>query len=261
MTGLLEVARVLPRTYAIYRRLVAAARRDRPDVFVAIDFPDFNFLLAERIRRLGVPIVYYISPQLWAWRSGRMKTMRALADRVLVIFPFEEADLQGRRRAGAVGRASAARRDAAAGPEDFLARHGLSTAAADRRAAAGQPPQRGARRSCRISPRRPAYPGPAAASAVRRRPRAAHPRRTARPLRSIDGAPPVVARGHADEVLAIADVALVASGRSPCRRRCTSVRWWWSIASRLSPPARPPVRPRQHLCDGQSGRGAAWSRN
>ena len=90
VTGLLEVARVLPRTYAMFRRLVASARRDRPDVFVAVDFPDFNFRLAAAIRRLGVPIVYYISPQLWAWRPGRMKTMRTLADRVLVIFPFEE---------------------------------------------------------------------------------------------------------------------------------------------------------------------------
>ncbi len=90
VTGLLEVVRLLPRTYRMYRRLVAAARAERPDVFVAIDFPDFNFRLAHSLRRLGVPIVYYISPQLWAWRSGRMKTMRRLADRVLVIFPFEE---------------------------------------------------------------------------------------------------------------------------------------------------------------------------
>ena len=90
VTGLLEVVRLLPRTYRMYRRLVAAARVQRPDVFVAIDFPDFNFRLAHALRRLGVPIVYYISPQLWAWRSGRMKTMRRLADRVLVIFPFEE---------------------------------------------------------------------------------------------------------------------------------------------------------------------------
>jgi len=91
VTGLLEVVRLLPRTYRMFRRLVAAARAHPPDVFVAVDFPDFNFRLAAAIRRLGVPIVYYISPQLWAWRSGRMKTMRALADRVLVIFPFEQA--------------------------------------------------------------------------------------------------------------------------------------------------------------------------
>jgi lipid-A-disaccharide synthase len=91
VTGLVEVARLLPRTYATYRRLVTEARDRRPDVFVAIDFPDFNFRLASAIRRLGVPVVYYISPQLWAWRPGRMRTMKRIADRVLVIFPFEEA--------------------------------------------------------------------------------------------------------------------------------------------------------------------------
>jgi lipid-A-disaccharide synthase len=90
VTGLLEVARVLPRTYAVYRRLIAHAKAERPDVFVAIDSPDFNFFLAKAMRRLGVPVVYYISPQLWAWRPGRMKTMQRIADRVLVIFPFEE---------------------------------------------------------------------------------------------------------------------------------------------------------------------------
>jgi lipid-A-disaccharide synthase len=90
VTGLLEVARVLPRTYAVYRRLIADAEATRPDVFVAIDFPDFNFRVAHQMRRLSVPVVYYISPQLWAWRPGRLKTMRRIADRVLVIFPFEE---------------------------------------------------------------------------------------------------------------------------------------------------------------------------
>lgn len=91
VTGLVEVARLLPRTYAIYRKLVADARANRPDVLVAVDFPDFNFRLAHAVRRMGVPVVYYISPQLWAWRPGRMKTMKRIADRVLVIFPFEEA--------------------------------------------------------------------------------------------------------------------------------------------------------------------------
>jgi lipid-A-disaccharide synthase len=72
------------------RRLIDAARELRPNVFVAIDFPDFNFKLMAALRRLGIPIVYYISPQLWAWRPGRMDTMKAYVDRVLVIFPFEE---------------------------------------------------------------------------------------------------------------------------------------------------------------------------
>jgi lipid-A-disaccharide synthase len=94
VTGLLEVVRLLPKTYATYRQLVAHAREHRPDVFVAIDFPDFNFRLAATVRALGVPVVYYISPQLWAWRPGRMQTMRRIADKVLVIFPFEEAIYQ-----------------------------------------------------------------------------------------------------------------------------------------------------------------------
>ena len=64
VTGLLEVFRVLPRTYATYRSLVRQAKSERPDVFVAIDFPDFNFRLARAVRRLHVPVVYYISPQL-----------------------------------------------------------------------------------------------------------------------------------------------------------------------------------------------------
>src|SRR5262249_21786336 len=53
-------------------------------------FPDFNFRLARAIKRLGIPVIYYISPQIWAWRGGRLKTMREIADLVIVIFPFEE---------------------------------------------------------------------------------------------------------------------------------------------------------------------------
>lgn len=90
VTGLAEALRVLPRSWWMLRQLVAAAAAERPSVFVAIDFPDFNFRLASAIRRLGIPVVYYVSPQLWAWRSGRMATMKRLASRVLVIFPFEE---------------------------------------------------------------------------------------------------------------------------------------------------------------------------
>jgi len=91
VTGLAEALAVLPRSWRVYRQMVASARAERPDVFVAIDFPDFNFRLARAIHRLGIPVVYYISPQLWAWRPGRIHTMRRIADRVLVIFPFEEA--------------------------------------------------------------------------------------------------------------------------------------------------------------------------
>ncbi len=91
VTGLTEALRVLPRSWATFRRLVDAARRQRPDALVVIDYPDFHFRLMTAVKSLGVPVVYYISPQLWAWRPGRMKTMQAVVDRVLVIFPFEEA--------------------------------------------------------------------------------------------------------------------------------------------------------------------------
>jgi lipid-A-disaccharide synthase len=89
VTGLTEALRVLPRSFAMLRRLTAAARAQRPDVFVAIDFPDFNLKLSSAIHRLGIPIVYYVTPQLWAWRSGRVHALKKIADRLLVIFPFE----------------------------------------------------------------------------------------------------------------------------------------------------------------------------
>jgi lipid-A-disaccharide synthase len=91
VTGLSEVLRTLPRTWRMYRTLVAEAERRRPDVFVAIDFADFNFRLGQALHARGIPVVYYISPQLWAWRPGRIHTMRRFVDRVLVIFPFESA--------------------------------------------------------------------------------------------------------------------------------------------------------------------------
>src|ERR1044072_552343 len=90
VTGLTEAIRVLPRSFAMLRRLTEAARERRPDVFVAIDFPDFNFRLMAALHRLGIPVVYYVSPQLWAWRPGRMQTMKRFVDKVLVIFPFEQ---------------------------------------------------------------------------------------------------------------------------------------------------------------------------
>jgi lipid-A-disaccharide synthase len=91
VTGLTEAIGVIPRSLATIGRLAASAREERPGALVLIDFPDFNLPLGRRVRKLGVPVIYYISPQLWAWRPGRMKTMREVADRVLVIFPFEEA--------------------------------------------------------------------------------------------------------------------------------------------------------------------------
>ncbi len=91
VTGLVEALRVLPRAWDMHRALVARAARDRPDALVVIDFPDFNLRLAAALHRLGVPIVYYVCPQVWAWRPGRLRVLQRLVDRALVIFPFEEA--------------------------------------------------------------------------------------------------------------------------------------------------------------------------
>ena len=90
VTGLAEALPALPRYWATYRRLVAVARAERPGVFVAIDYPEFNFRLGASIAALGIPVVYYISPQVWAWRRGRLQTMKRFVTRALVIFPFEE---------------------------------------------------------------------------------------------------------------------------------------------------------------------------
>ncbi|HJZ70804.1 MAG TPA: lipid-A-disaccharide synthase [Vicinamibacterales bacterium] len=95
VTGLTEAIAKLPRSLEARRRIVADAERRRPDALVVIDFPDFNFRLAPLVKRLGVPVVYYISPQIWAWRPKRLETIRKIADLVLVIFPFEEAIYRG----------------------------------------------------------------------------------------------------------------------------------------------------------------------
>ena len=90
VTGLVEALRVVPKSFAMLRKLRRAAAAERPSVFVAIDFPDFNFRLLPAMKSLGVPIVYYVSPQLWAWRPSRIETIKRYVDRMLVIFPFEE---------------------------------------------------------------------------------------------------------------------------------------------------------------------------
>jgi lipid-A-disaccharide synthase len=87
--GLAEVAKVLRRARAIYRRLLAAADERRPAVAVLIDFPEFNIPLSRRLAERGVRVVYYVSPQIWAWRRGRARALARSVTRMLVLFPFE----------------------------------------------------------------------------------------------------------------------------------------------------------------------------
>lgn len=90
VVGLVEVLSHLRRLKRLFDGVVAEAARLRPDVAVLIDYPDFNLRLARELRKLGIPVVYYVSPQLWAWRRGRIKDVQRDVAKMLVIFPFEE---------------------------------------------------------------------------------------------------------------------------------------------------------------------------
>jgi len=94
--GLTEVIRHAPYIYSQYRRLVHSIRCQRPDVAILIDFPDVNFRLAKHLRRAGVPVLWFVSPQLWAWKRRRLRWVQQRVDRMLVIFPFEAPFYQAR---------------------------------------------------------------------------------------------------------------------------------------------------------------------
>src|ERR1700722_13266827 len=89
--GLTEVVLHLPRIYREFRKLKSAIRARRPAVAVLIDFPEIHFRLAKEFHRLGLPVIYFVSPQLWAWKQHRIKLVREYVRRMLVIFPFEQA--------------------------------------------------------------------------------------------------------------------------------------------------------------------------
>ncbi len=89
VVGITEVLRILPRARQIFHQLLAEVDRRGCRAAVLIDFPDFNLRLAKALKRRGVRILYYISPQIWAWRRGRVRTISRLVDRMLVILPFE----------------------------------------------------------------------------------------------------------------------------------------------------------------------------
>lgn len=91
MAGIIEVIAGLPRVYRAFRRVLGEVDRRRPQLAVLIDFPDFNLRLAKRLKRRNIPVVYFVSPQVWAWRAGRLKQIRANIAKMLCIFDFEEA--------------------------------------------------------------------------------------------------------------------------------------------------------------------------
>lgn len=88
--GFSEVLRSAPFVWRLFRGTVDHLRTTRPDLLVLIDYPGFNIRLASKAHALGIPVVYYISPQVWAWKRGRMRTLAKVVDRMLVILPFEK---------------------------------------------------------------------------------------------------------------------------------------------------------------------------
>jgi lipid-A-disaccharide synthase len=89
VVGLVEVVTHIPRIYREYRKLLRAAREQRPDIAILTDSPDFHLRLARRLKKLQIPVMYLVAPQVWAWRKGRLRIMRRTIDRLLCIFPFE----------------------------------------------------------------------------------------------------------------------------------------------------------------------------
>jgi lipid-A-disaccharide synthase len=90
VVGLLEVVQHIPRIYGEYRKLLAAAEKERPDLAILTDSPDFHLRVARRLHRQGIPVIYLVAPQVWAWRKGRLREMRRNLRHLLCIFPFEE---------------------------------------------------------------------------------------------------------------------------------------------------------------------------
>ena len=90
VVGITEILSHLPKIYGLFHSLIAEADRRRPDLAVVIDSPAFNWRVARQMKKRGIPVVYYVAPQFWAWRQGRVKLLRKYVDKALVIFPFEE---------------------------------------------------------------------------------------------------------------------------------------------------------------------------
>lgn len=129
VVGITEVLSHLGDILAARRAVIRRMQEEKPALLILIDYPDFNLLLAAKAKKLGIPVFYYISPQVWAWRSGRVKKIGRLTDRVAVILPFEKdfyaargvaVDFVGHPLKDTVGR------DKVAGKEDFLQAHNLS---------------------------------------------------------------------------------------------------------------------------------------
>ena len=90
VVGITEILSHLPKIWGLFHKLIAAADKRKPDLAIVIDSPAFNWRVARQMKKRGIPVVYYVCPQFWAWRQGRVRLLRKYVDKALVIFPFEE---------------------------------------------------------------------------------------------------------------------------------------------------------------------------
>src|SRR5579864_8372617 len=90
VVGITEILSHLPKILGLYRHLIEEADKRKPDLAIVIDSPAFNWRVARQMKKCGIPTVYYVAPQFWAWRQGRVRLLRDYIDKALVIFPFEE---------------------------------------------------------------------------------------------------------------------------------------------------------------------------
>ncbi|MBP6823367.1 MAG: lipid-A-disaccharide synthase [Acidobacteria bacterium] len=127
--GALEVAKALPKFLRVFRRLREAAKEQKPDLVVLIDWPEFNLRLAKRLRQDGHRVAYYISPQIWAWRSYRIRGIRRDVEKMLVILPFEQDYYRQRGvEVEYVGHPLLDSVRVTASREEFCSKNGLDTA-------------------------------------------------------------------------------------------------------------------------------------
>ncbi len=126
--GLVEVVGKLGGILRAYRMLKRRLREDPPDLVVLIDFPEFNLAVARTAKRFGVPVFYYVSPQVWAWRQGRVRKILRRIDRLAAFFPFEPGVYGNSEKVVFVGHPLVDRVRATSTPAETLARHALDPA-------------------------------------------------------------------------------------------------------------------------------------
>ena len=126
VVGITEILGHLPKIWGLFHRLIAEADKHSPDLTVVIDSPAFNWRVARQMKKRGIPVVYYVCPQFWAWRQGRVRLLRKYVDKALVIFPFEERFYRERGMdAEFVGHPLADLSRPAISRHEYAAEHGL----------------------------------------------------------------------------------------------------------------------------------------